>query len=757
MFQIADNKVFMDSVHGYISVPRCFVNHIIDTKMFQRLRNIDQTGMRILYPTAKHDRFGHSLGVYYLGCKAVDALLDNFSRDSYWNISSDHKAILFWAKNKLLFMLACLLHDIGHAPFSHSLESEIIDNSISGSDSNQFKKQLATLIMDKENDEEEKLTVDSINAAEHEQMGARYILENFFDNIVAVYDDLIKDGYPNIETDGILYAENYDGKILLDKDTLDQDICFIARMILGLKYTEYIPEKQIKNCFIELLNSNNFDVDKLDYILRDTKMSGIANISVDVERLLGAISIVKKTVFIDGKDFQRCLSGDTIFELETMPGKDKNHICLSGELKGVIELHLNAHVQIYAGSRFQSLEDKQGRAKVIAEKDTTYFSESTQIYQNGNEVKKAEGKTPLPYNNGDAYQCVIKNAEIIDDKDYIFTVCCGTMELRFNGFCKIEIEGQCNLNGVLSTSETSEIAGSFKTLKILGDKLDKGIPNRNAYFEFNVGYKKQALNVIANVLEARDYLYLWIYAHHKVVYYANYLIPILTRASFDRSSKGAKLWKLNYDMLENLDDYYVWTEIRKKQFTDKMKELYDELYSRRYKYSIYKSLAEFDLLFQNFSDDNKMLIRKLFLDKIEKKAGCLDNDKGEKKAGYLQRKFITELKRLAVRNGLDNIKYLKDIVFVEATYKAKPINPHNTLIVMGDRVAAMEEIPLLKDKSSAIPKNTSYYFYLYYTVESTCDVEIAVVMLEMKELLRKYVTNRISLLQNKMHGQKKSD
>lgn len=748
MFQITDNKVFMDSVHGYISVPRCFADHIIDTKMFQRLRNIDQTGMRVLYPTAKHDRFGHSLGVYHLGCQAADALLDNFSKDAYWNISSDHRAVLFWAKNKLLFMLACLLHDIGHVPFSHSLESEVINNSISDGDSLQFKQELAMLIMDKENDAEEKLSVDSIDAAEHEQMGARYILENFYNNIAALYDDLIKEGYPYVETDGILYAENYDGKIVLDKDTLDQDICFIARMILGLKYSEFLPEKQIRNCFIELLNSNNFDVDKLDYILRDTKMSGISNISVDVERLLGAISIVTKTVFKDAANFHKNLSGDTIYELETTAGKDRNSICLSGELKGVIELHINARVQICAGSRFYSLEDKQGRAKVVAEEPVTYFSENTQIYQDGSEVKKAAGNTPLTYNNGNAYQCVIKDAEIIEDKNFIFTVCGGTMELRLNGFCEINIEGKCNLNGVLTTSETSMITGSFKTLEILGDKLQSDIPNRNAYFEFNVGYTKQALNVIANVLEARDYLYLWIYAHHKVVYYANYLIPILTKASFGKTS-AKKAEELSYKALENLDDYYVWTEIKKQKLPGEAQELCDELLSRKYKYSIYKSLAEFDLLFRNFSDENKMLIRKIFLDEIKDGICCLDNYKGERKAGYLRRSFITKLKKFAVNNGLDQIKYIRDIVFVEATYKTKPINPHNTLIVMGDKAVAMEEIPLLRDKSAAMPKNTTYYFYLYYTMESTDDAKAAEVTLEMKQLLRRYVTNYFSRLQNK--------
>lgn len=747
MFQIADNKVFMDSVHGYISVPKCFVEHIIDTRMFQRLRNIDQTGMRILYPTAKHDRFGHSLGVYYLGCRAVDALLDNFSKDAYWNISSDHKSVLFWAKNKLLFMIACLLHDIGHVPFSHSLESEVIDNSVSNRDAIQFKRELAQLIKDREKDKTEEVSVASIEASEHEQIGARYILEHLSDHIAAVYDDLIKDGYPNAEPDGILYAENYDGKILINKDTLDQDICFIARMILGLKYTDYLPEKQIKNCFIELLNSNNFDVDKLDYILRDTKMSGISNINVDIERLLGAISIVTKTIYKNGKNTQLHLLNDTIYELETAAGKSGDSICLSGELKGVIELHINAHVRIHVGSRFQSLDDKNARAKVNAEEAITYFSESTQIYQEGDEIKKTADGTPLYNNNGKPYRCVIKDAEIVGNKDYVFTVCDGTMELRLNGNCRIEIAGQCNLNGVLTTLGLSEITGSFKTLKILGDKLQNSIPDKNAYFEFNVGYTKQALNVIANVLEARDYLYLWIYAHHKVVYYANYLIPVLTKITLPKDLRR-KVWKLNYRMLEKLDDSYVWTEIKRQEFTEgtREKELYDELFSRKYKCSIYKSLAEFDLLFQNISDENKMLVRSWFLERIEKDACCLDNYKEEKKAGYLSESAITELKEFAVQTGLDSIKYIKDIVFVEATYKAKPINPHNALIVMGDKITVMEEIPLLRDKSLALPKNTAYYFYLYYTVGSTCDVETAVVSLEMKELLRKFMTDYVSFI-----------
>lgn len=107
MFDVTPTKMFKDPVHGYINIPVCFVNNIIDTELFQRLRNIDQTGMKALYPNAKHDRFGHSLGVFHLGSKAVDVLLANFSSDIYWQIRSDSNRALFWAKNKLLFLLAC--------------------------------------------------------------------------------------------------------------------------------------------------------------------------------------------------------------------------------------------------------------------------------------------------------------------------------------------------------------------------------------------------------------------------------------------------------------------------------------------------------------------------------------------------------------------------------------------------------------------------------------------------------------------------
>lgn len=750
MFQITENKVFMDSVHGYISVPKCFVSHLIDTKMFQRLRNIDQTGMRILYPTAKHDRFGHSLGVYYLGCKAVDALLENFSKDMYWAIQSDHKAMLYWAKNKLLFSIACLLHDIGHVPFSHSLENEVMENSISDKDDHQFKKELAELICKRENDANEDITPDSITAAAHEQIGARYIIEHFSENIEAVYDDLIKEKYPSMEEDGFLYAENYDGHVILTKDTIDQDICFIVRMILGLKYTDYRPEKQIRNCFVELLNSSNFDVDKLDYILRDTKMSGISNVSVDVERLLGSISIVTKTVYRDQKNFSAFLENDTVYELETGIKKKaetdlegmkepefKNGICLKGNMKGDIVLFPGTSVKICEGSKFKSLGEDNKKTKIIAHIPYTDFSAATEIIQDGNTIKLHSDIHPLDYRNHDPYQCVIKNAEIVR-YNYSFTVLEASTVLGLDGECEIMILGKCKLRGVLTTLGSMTIKGDLVNLELLGNKLNNSIPNKSAYNEFSVGYKKQALNVIANVLEARDYLYLWIYAHHKVVYYANYLIPVLAKNVFGKKTSKAVRWQLNYQDILYLDDYYVWNQIKQTVLKKGTKayDLYNELFDRKYKYSVYKSLAEFELLFSNCSD--KLSVQSHLRENISQDQGCLKDSNGKAVAGYLQKKLVNRMKKVAKENGLDRIQYIRDIVFVEAMYKAKPINSHNTLIVMGDRVAAMEEIPLLKHKSSFNQRNTTYFFYLYYTTDECCVEEIPAITGQVKQLLQLY-------------------
>jgi hypothetical protein len=68
---------------------------------------------------------------------------------------------------------------------------------------------------------------------------------------------------------------------------------FFARCITGYKYSEKSDENDVRNCFIQLLNSKVIDVDKLDYLIRDAYTTGFDTISIDYDRLLSALTIVK--------------------------------------------------------------------------------------------------------------------------------------------------------------------------------------------------------------------------------------------------------------------------------------------------------------------------------------------------------------------------------------------------------------------------------------------------------------------------------
>lgn len=105
----SEEKVLRDPIHGYIHVNLQVVWDIINSSWFQRLRRIRQLGgAYIVYHCAEHSRFGHSLGVYELVRRMVCEVPDI------------EKALT--EKEKVTVMLAGLLHDIGHGPYSHAFE-----------------------------------------------------------------------------------------------------------------------------------------------------------------------------------------------------------------------------------------------------------------------------------------------------------------------------------------------------------------------------------------------------------------------------------------------------------------------------------------------------------------------------------------------------------------------------------------------------------------------------------------------------------
>ena len=104
-----EEKVLRDPVHGYIHVSLQVVWDVINSAWFQRLRRIRQLGgAYVVYHCAEHSRFEHSLGVYEIVRRMVTEVRDI--------------AEALNEREKVTVMLAALLHDIGHGPYSHALE-----------------------------------------------------------------------------------------------------------------------------------------------------------------------------------------------------------------------------------------------------------------------------------------------------------------------------------------------------------------------------------------------------------------------------------------------------------------------------------------------------------------------------------------------------------------------------------------------------------------------------------------------------------
>lgn len=234
-------KQIKDPVHGYVSIEDPFFDELIDTELFQRMRNLKQlSATYMVYPSANHTRFEHTLGVFHLAKRAFESVkqTDGFSN----GVEVDT------VKNTLL--CAALLHDIGHPPYSHVGE-ELLERDalISRLEDSDLKRR--------------------IDAAGIETPPGE--------------DPLLKQQSPHELLSCVIALEVYNDAL----ERLCGDPAEVAAYILGcsLKAGE---DRGWQHEVVSDILSSSMDVDRLDYVKRDNFMTGADVANVDTERLVSS-------------------------------------------------------------------------------------------------------------------------------------------------------------------------------------------------------------------------------------------------------------------------------------------------------------------------------------------------------------------------------------------------------------------------------------------------------------------------------------
>ena len=251
-----------DPIHGYIELDGMFA-HIVNTPEFQRLRSVEQGSFRPVFPGARHDRFAHSLGTYHLATKFAEHFFENLKKDAGIAVKKEERERL-----SLTFRYAALLHDVGHAPFSHTTEDFFEDDK----ENPTIWHGLCKAIKDADSAEGELFSLRNEKCgAAHEIMSATIMVEKW---------------------------KNFHIEQKNKKPEPEVDLALAARMVIGFPYSSGdLPGVGdellgVRNCLIQLLNSSVLDVDRLDYMMRDTQMSGYVNAPLDLACLARSVTAV---------------------------------------------------------------------------------------------------------------------------------------------------------------------------------------------------------------------------------------------------------------------------------------------------------------------------------------------------------------------------------------------------------------------------------------------------------------------------------
>lgn len=280
-------KHFLDSVHGTIDIPKEYCDRIIDTCYFQRLRRIEQNSCRSVFPSARHDRFIHSLGVYHLGGRIANCIMNKCGVNGSDILPPNALEVTETYK------MACLLHDVGHTPFSHTFEDFFDIDSAEKALKDELKDECF-------NSDVEKVR----KAAPHEVISA-YVAIKVFKN---------------------------------DLEALNINLVLLARMITGYKFLEGQESNQsFENAMIELIHGDIIDADGLDYVCRDVWAGGYKNFTIDLNRLINSIEIDRS----DNGGYSVLYSSKALNEIEAVLNiKNFQYLYVLKHHKVLLEQHL---------------------------------------------------------------------------------------------------------------------------------------------------------------------------------------------------------------------------------------------------------------------------------------------------------------------------------------------------------------------------------------------------------------------------------
>ena len=234
-------KIINDPVHGFIKIPYEIIFDIMEHRCFQRLRRISQTGLlSLIFPGATHTRFHHAIGAMHLMFNALEIL--------------KQKGVKISTEEEKGAMLAVLLHDVGHGPFSHALENILMDNW--------HHEKLSLLLMEQLNEEfscELTIAIQMFQGKYHRKFFNQLISSQLdVDRLDYLKRDSFYTGVSegNINTQRILSTLNVlDDELVLDeKGIYSIEHYLVARMFMYWQVYYHKAAVLAENLLIKIMN-----------------------------------------------------------------------------------------------------------------------------------------------------------------------------------------------------------------------------------------------------------------------------------------------------------------------------------------------------------------------------------------------------------------------------------------------------------------------------------------------------------------------